>query len=303
MRQLRAATDAVHALGFSPDGRGLVVGHASAGLFAFELDAARPPVRLGMAGFAQYRDLYFDPDGRTAFWHTVNGRVAADRLTGRHAAPGLTLPRRLRWLAQTPDARRVFVAHGDVLPQLAAYRHDRSGWVREWEADPTHTFPESLALDPTGVRLAHLAERSDPTWPKYYLLTVRDAATGAVIAHGDYPYSARDCRLVFRPDGRQLVGLHNMTLLVWEVPNWGKPRSIQNDTRKHLTAAAFDPSGRHLYTTSNDAAVVVWDTTTWDRVRRYTWEVGPLKAVAVSPDGALAAVGSDDGRVVVWDVE
>ena len=50
-------------------------------------------------------------------------------------------------------------------------------------------------------------------------------------------------------------------------------------------------SGRHLFVTSNDTTVHVFDTLTWARARRLTWNVGRLKAVAVSPDGHLAAAG------------
>jgi WD40 repeat protein len=78
---------------------------------------------------------------------------------------------------------------------------------------------------------------------------------------------------------------------------------VKNDTRQHFTAAAFHPSGRYLFTTSNDATVTVWDADGWVRVKRFAWDIGRLRSVAVSADGLLAAAGSDRGRVVVWDVD
>ncbi|MBX9582186.1 MAG: hypothetical protein K2X87_17920, partial [Gemmataceae bacterium] len=111
------------------------------------------------------------------------------------------------------------------------------GWAREWQVEPAGSFPGLPALDPTGERLAHLGFNGrPPRWPNYFRLDVRDAATGAVIGHGEYPYTRTECRLVFRPDGRQLVGLHAMSVLVWGVPNWGKPRVLRAATRKHVTA-------------------------------------------------------------------
>ncbi|HJZ56783.1 MAG TPA: WD40 repeat domain-containing protein, partial [Gemmataceae bacterium] len=109
--------------------------------------------------------------------------------------------------------------------------------------------------------------------------------------------------LVFAPDGSQLVAIHEMTLVVWPVPELGEPRLVRNDTRKHFTAACYHLSGRYLIATSNDTTVHVFDTRSWGRVTRFTWKLGPLRTVAVSPDGTLAAAGGNNGEVVVWDVD
>ena len=94
-----------------------------------------------------------------------------------------------------------------------------------------------------------------------------------------------------------------MTLLVWPLPAGGDPRRVRNDNRKHFTALAYHPSGRLLFATSNDATVHAFDAHTLDRVNRFTWHLGELRAVAVSPDGTLAAAGSATGDVVVWDLD
>src|SRR6185503_8811477 len=96
---------------------------------------------------------------------------------------------------------------------------------------------------------------------------VRDATTAALRGVGEYPYNLAE-PLLFSPDGRQLVGFNNMTLLVWPVPetgSLGSPRLIRNDNRKQFTALAYHPSGRHLYATSNDETVHVYDTASWER--------------------------------------
>ena len=81
------------------------------------------------------------------------------------------------------------------------------------------------------------------------------------------------------------------------------PRVIRNDKQRDFTGAAFHPSGRYLATTSTDETVKLYDTTTWDVARTFTWKVGKMRSIAFSPDGALAAAGSDRGKVVVWDVD
>ena len=133
-------------------------------------------------------------------------------------------------------------------------------------------------------------------------MEVWDGSTGKFVSSGDYPYNYAP-NLLFAPDAEQLVGMNDMTLLVWPVPGLGAPRLVRNDTRKDFTSIAYDPTGRRLYATSNDTTVQVFDTETWERVNRFTWQVGRLKAVAVSPDGMLAAAGGDKGDIVIWDVD
>ena len=75
------------------------------------------------------------------------------------------------------------------------------------------------------------------------------------------------------------------------------------ERRQHFTAATFHPSGRYLFATSNDTTAHIFDAVTWQRVARFTWKLGRLRAAAVSPDGVLAAAGGDNGEVIVWDVD
>src|SRR5262249_7575081 len=135
-------------------------------------------------------------------------------------------------------------------------------------------------------------------------LELRSAVSGALTATSEYPaYSQEPDVLVFSPDGSRLVAVHKTTLLVWPVPELGEPRVARKPPRTHLPAATFPPSGRYLFATSNDTTAHVFETATWQRVGRFTWNVGRLRSVAVSPDGALAAAGGDRGEVVVWDVD
>ena len=81
------------------------------------------------------------------------------------------------------------------------------------------------------------------------------------------------------------------------------PHVIRNDKRRDFTGIAFHPSGRYLAATSNDATVKLYDTTTWEVARTFTWNIGKMRSIAFSHDGTLAAAGSDTGKVVVWDVD
>ena len=82
-----------------------------------------------------------------------------------------------------------------------------------------------------------------------------------------------------------------------------RPASLCNDNNKRFTGLAFHPSGRYLAATSNDATVKLYDTSTWEVVQTFDWDIGRLRSVAFSPDGMLAAAGGDKGKIVVWDVD
>jgi WD40 repeat protein len=93
-------------------------------------------------------------------------------------------------------------------------------------------------------------------------------------------------------------------MLVWDAKDLTqKPRKVPISRRGHGTGIAFHPSGRYLAATSNDATVKLYDTSTWEVTRTFTWEIGRMRSIAFSPDGTLAAAGSDKGQVVVWDVD
>jgi WD40 repeat protein len=112
----------------------------------------------------------------------------------------------------------------------------------------------------------------------------------------EYPVSSADRRWVAARSAGRIAVYQSEAFAA-------PPKLIKNDGRKHFTGIAFHPSGRYLAATSNDETVKLYDTTTWEVARTFTWDIGRMRSIAFSPDGALAAAGSDKGKVVVWDVD
>lgn len=134
-------------------------------------------------------------------------------------------------------------------------------------------------------------------------LAVRAVATGQVLTATDLDLCDRPV-LTVAPDGALAAVAVTRTVFVFTTGELNRPlRTVRNDSRKHFTAVAFHPSGRYLAAASNDATVKLYDTTTWEVARTFTWDIGRMRSIAFSPDGTLAAAGSDKGKVVVWDVD
>jgi WD40 repeat protein len=303
MRMLTAAEGQVVGLGFSPAGDALAAVVERCGVYLWNLSAGSVvPVRVDDS--PRGRDVFFAPDGRSVSWLGHYGLRTYDRDARTTSETQFDTPGRLLAVSQTPDGGRLVSQHNFPESALIGWRVAAGEWEQEWSISTKSLSVQSHTVCPAGRRVALLARSTggERWWLKPIRLEVRSAVSGAVEATADYPY-IYSVPLRFSPDGAQLVAAHEMTLLVWPVPGLGEPRVVRNDTRKHFTAAAYHPSGRYLFATSNDTTAHVFETATWERVARFTWKVGRLRSVAVSPDGALAAAGGDSGEVVIWDVD
>lgn len=304
MRVLSAAKGEVIALGFVPGRAALASAQEGNGIFVWDLASATVPPAIPTYSYLYPRALTFSPDGLQVVQRGDRCLVAVDLATGNRTdlEPGGT--ESIGDFCQSADGLRRVIAYGSTWTQkkLTSWRLSGAGWVEDWSQESEEFRHAGVALAPDGNLMAHFSLTSPQTWPRTYEVVVRDTTGGTAVGKGEYPYSIRT-RMLFRPDGEQLIAIHEMTLLVWSIPKVGKPRLVRNDNRKHFTSAAFHPSSRYLFTTSNDATVLVWDTATWRHVSRFTWNIGRLRSVAVNGDGTLAAVGSDKGQVMLWDVD
>ena len=308
VRVLKAVEGEVRDLAFSPDGQAVAAAVEYQGVFLWNLTSPNPvPVRLD----TDDRDcggLNFGRDGRSVSWLVPGARRVYDRDTHDTDEQQFAISKPAAELAQSADGVRVVSQH--LFPDhcLLGWRTSDEGWVRTWSISTTEIEVARMTLSADGRLVAMLTRPAVGSrwWESHLRVEVRDAATAAVRVTAEYPYP-HPARLLFSPEAGQLVGFKDMTLIAYSVSedlhSLGPPQLVRNDTRKHFTAMAYHPAGRHLYATSNDATVHIFDTATWERTERYRWQLGSLKAVAVSPDGTLAAAGGDRGDVVIWDVD
>jgi len=304
MRVLRTGAGWVLGLQFSPDARALAAYVRGQGVFLWNLDASGPPVCVNPSASDRARNLYFTPDGRGVGWLDYDGWKVYDRDARWVARPRLSDPGQICRLLPGPGGDRAYTQH--TFPRLAliGWRATAGGWERDWEVTTQHLTVEHPTLFPAGDRLAVLSRpATDPKWQeKRPVLELRSAASGRVLSSAPYPWKVTG-PLVVAPDGRHVVGLHQMTVAVWTVGDPGDPVRLHNASRTHFMSAAFDPTSRYLFAAQSDGTVHVFDAAGWGCRVRFDWGVGPLRSVAVSPDGTVAAAGNERGELVVWDVD
>jgi WD40 repeat protein len=266
---------------------------------------------LPVGGFIHYESLCDHPSGRWVF-----GWKGGYELAAYHPTKRKTVVERVEaypsHLALTPDGRTL------LFDWCESFSHYQNGYAsRTWSDAETFGPGFSVVVDTSGSRSAHrltccgLAPLSDNkrfvtvNWrmlgrPR---LAVRSTATGKALA--EIAIEARDQpTLAVSRDGNLAAVAVARSVFVFATTDLARPlRTVKNDNRKHFTGIAFHPSGKYLAATSNDATVKLYDTTTWDVARTFTWDIGKMRSIAFSPDGALAAAGSDSGKVVVWDVD
>src|SRR5262245_44245282 len=109
-----------------------------------------------------------------------------------------------------------------------------------------------------------------------------------------------DCRaMALSADGRRLAVTSEWDILLFDVERvWPATPMTLGRHQGRVSALAFGPDGRTLFSGGWDNAVRVWDLDRAAERATYTWPIGnKVTALAVSPDGLRAAVGGDIGTI------
>jgi outer membrane protein assembly factor BamB len=115
-----------------------------------------------------------------------------------------------------------------------------------------------------------------------------------------------DCRaLALSADGRRLAVTSDWDVLLFDFERvWPVTPTTLGRHQGVVSALAFGPDGRTLFSGGWDGAVRVWDLDRGTERATYTWPIGNrVMSLAVSPDGLRASAAGDVGTIAVWDLD
>jgi WD40 repeat protein len=250
-------------------------------------------------------DVALSPDGRTL---AVSSAAHAGNVAERVDLWDLPLERLRGWVPQPFVGRLAWSPDGQllaVLGQSGTRGKPGSGQVRllnsaRGPAAEVFLRPapalNCLAFAPDSQMLATGHNEGICLWD------VAQRHRAAEFAH-DQPV----CRVVFSPDGRQLVaGLRDGTIAVWDPA----ARHLIHTWAAHpfaVSALVFAPDGQALLSAGSlDATVKVWDPAGFQEKHSFPVAMDWITALTFAPDGRLLAVAggsfSRPGAVALVDV-
>ncbi|KZS88472.1 WD40 repeat-like protein, partial [Sistotremastrum niveocremeum HHB9708] len=298
-RQITTFTDKVWALGFFPDGQGLVSGHDSGAVKIWDVESGDLLVDHSTAHTNQIYSLAFSSDGSFFVSSSFDQKIQLwDGSSGNPIGNGLSGFGEIhRSSAISADGKSVATAIGDggiYLWDVAGMKESALLAAKSGTHGP---YPSVIALSPDGKHL--YAARSDHSICEY------DTETGAEIGIVMRGHRSRIWHLSVSSDGTHLVSSStDTTISIWDIPAQIQTHKSLTGHAREVGCATFSPNGTRLLSCSADTTLWIWDTATWEMIGApLRGHNGIVTCAVFFEAGQRIISGSLDRTIRIWDAE
>jgi WD40 repeat protein/serine/threonine protein kinase/Flp pilus assembly protein TadD len=204
-------------------------------------------------------------------------------------------------IAYTPDGKRLVAACADnTFRILDAATGKELFRAKEHEGA---VCAVAVSLDGKWAATGEISRRFGT--PSYVLIwdIVNHKLVHKVSGAGHW--SETDCRLVFRPNSRQLAVFSEANAIHFVNYMTGEHlKPIKDKELGHVYALAYSPDGALAISGGNDKRIIVWNADSAAQVRELIGHHGSVSAIAVSPDGKRVASGGGgaDNTIRFWNL-
>jgi WD40 repeat protein len=297
--------------GFSPNGKLVVTASTDGKARIWRIDASycRPPacdasdpeargrsalLRTLQGHGGQVTTAAFDPSGQHVVTSSLDGTIRIwDASTGDILqilqGPAVVSGNRAS-AALSPDGRSVVAAFADK-------------WAYLWDID-VQVRPVLLPPLPASVTTV-AASRDDERLAAAFDGTVRifSTRTGAPI-RPDLDTTEPVLSVAFDSKARRLATAAGNRVDIWDVGgNEFRKFAVLRGHRSLVLSVAFDPTGQHLVTASQDGTARIWNAASGTPLAILGGHRSAVFSAAFSSDGRQVATGSFDKTLRLWDAE
>jgi len=147
------------------------------------------------------------------------------------------------------------------------------------------------------VLIVLFVNQTSYAWPK----KVIENPMMTLVGHEDAVAS-----LSFSPDGQRLAsaGLYDLTVRIWD-PETGREINVLKEHTNAVYSVAYDPTGRYLFSTSEDKTIKRWSVSHRKIVGTFTGHKAGVRGVAFNLiySNLFASSGGLDNTVRTWNVD
>ena len=299
---LRAHSEQINSVAFSPDGAILASGSGS-------YDSEDPTVRLwDVAAQTEVATLTGHSDGVWAVAFSPDGTLASvSRRDGIKLWDVATRKEIATLEGQPPMA---FSRDGTLLASGTPWWKDRT--IALWDArtlEKIATFAghtsqiNVLAFSPDGTLLASGSGEDDSRDSEDLTVRLWDVAAQTEVAtltgHSDGVWA-----VAFSSNGAILAsggGWNDSTVKLWDAES-RELLCILEGHNNGVYSVAFSLGGGILASGGNDRTIKLWDMVSCENIATFVGHVGGIPSLAFSPTEATLASASRDGTIKLWDI-